>query len=183
MIAARWGAVMLRAVAIACLTLGALARSWTGVAAAALPGCASGAAPGQVVFTVSVSASGTPFVSSYVASAPTAGGNVGCAAPSRPGTTTISVNGPGVAAFPQVSVAVTPGVSPVPVTPTPVHVVQAGSYLMLVPTMPGVQLYQIAPGYYLIRSTDPTQNPSVIVAPLPGAPQAPNTGPIPSVIH
>lgn len=175
--------MMLRGVAMACLVVGLPAASWTGVAAAALPGCASGAAPGQVVFTVSVSASGKPFVSSYVASAPTVGGKVGCAAPSRPGGVTISVNGPGVAAFPQVSMPVTPSVSTVPVTPMPVHVVQAGSYLMLVPTVPGVQLYQIAPGYYVVRSTDPTQNPSVIVSPLPGTPQAPNTGPIPSVIH
>ena len=172
-----------RVVAIACLTVGLLAASWTGVAAAALPGCASGAAPGQVVFTLSVSASGKPFVSSYVASAPTVGSNVGCAAPSQPGAATITVNGPGVAQFPQVPVPVTPSVSTVPVAPTTVHVVQAGSYLMLVPTVPGVQLYQIAPGYYVVRSTDPTQNPSVIISPLPGTPQAPNTGPIPSVIH
>lgn len=174
----------LRVAVIGCLTIGLLAASWTGVAGAApLPGCASGTAPGQVVFTVSVSASGTPFVSSYVASAPVAGGTAGCAAPSRPGAVTISVSGPGVAAFPQVSVPVTPSVSTAPVTPTPVHVVQAGSYLMLVPTVPGLQLYQIAPGYYVVRSTDPTQNSAVIITPLPGTPQAPNTGPIPSVVH
>lgn len=173
-----------RVVAAACLSVALLAAPWIGVAAAdPLPGCASGAAPGQVVFTVSVSASGTPFVSTYVASAPAAGGNTGCAAPSRPGAATISVNGPGVAPYPQVPVPAIPSVSTVPVVPTPVNVVQAGPYLLMVPVTPGVQLYQIAPGYYVVRSTDPTQNPSVIIAPLPGTPQAPNTGPIPSVIH
>jgi len=47
----------------------------------------------------------------------------------------------------------------------------------------GQQVYQIAPGFYVVRSTDPTQNPTVIMLPLPGVPQAPNTGPIPGVIH
>ena len=165
------------------LVAGVLAAWWSGAAAAdTLPGCASGAAPGRVVFTVSVSASGTPFVSSYAASPPAAGGNVGCAAPSA-GTPTISVTGPGIAPYPQIPVPLIPSTSTVPVVPTPVNVVQAGPYLMLVPTVPGVQLYQIAPGYYMVRSTDPTQNPIVILSPLPGVPQAPNTGPIPSLIH
>lgn len=173
-----------RPITAAFVAVGAAAALWTGVAAAGtLPGCASGAAPGRVVFTVSVSASGAPFVSSYVASAPAAGGTAGCAAPSKSGTATISVIGPGVALYPQTPVPAIPSVSTLRVVPTPVSVVQAGSYLMLVPVAPGVQLYQIAPGYYVVRSTDPTQPPSVIMSPLPSAPQAPYTGPIPSVIH
>ncbi len=173
-----------RRLAATAFAVGVCTALWTGGASAgALPGCVSGAAPGQVVFTVSVSASGTPFVSTYVASAPAPGGSAGCAAPSKPGTATISVTGPGIAPYPQLPVPVIPSVSTFPVGPTRVNVVQAGSYLMLVPTVPGVQLYQIAPGYYVVRSTDPTQSPSVIISPLPGTPQAPNTGPIPSVIH
>jgi hypothetical protein len=157
---------------------------WTGSAAAdSLPGCASGAAPGQVVFTVSVSASGTPFVSTYVASAPTASGNVGCAAPQRSGAATFTVAGPNVAVYPQLPVPVGPAVSTAPVIPSTTNLLQVGSYLLTVPVTPGLQVYQIAPGYYVVRSTDSTQNPSVIILPMPGVPQAPNTGPIPSLIH
>jgi hypothetical protein len=165
--------------AIALLTAG-----WARAAAAdPLPGCASGAAPGQVVFTVSVSASGTPFVSTYVASAPTASGNVGCAAPSRPATTMFTVTSPNVAVYPQPPAPVGPAVSSVPSTPSTANMLQVGPYLLTVPAAPGLQVYQIAPGYYVVRSTDSTQNPTVIILPMPGVPQAPNTGPIPSVIH
>lgn len=157
---------------------------WTGSAAAdTLPGCASGAAPGQVVFTVGVSASGTPFVSTYVASAPTASGNVGCTAPSPSAGTTFSVTGSNVAVYPQLPVPVGPAVSTAPVIPSTTNLLQVGSYLLTVPVRPGLQVYQIAPGYYVVRSIDSTQNPSVIVLPMPGVPQPPNTGPIPSVIH
>lgn len=157
---------------------------WAGAAAAdPLPGCASGAAPGQVVFTVSVSASGTPFVSTYVASAPTASVNAGCAAPSRPATTMFTVTSPNVTVYPQPPAPVDPAVSSVPSTPNTANMLQVGPYLLTVPAAPGLQVYQIAPGYYVVRSTDSTQNPTVIILPMPGIPQAPNTGPIPSVIH
>lgn len=168
------------------LLIAALAiASWTGIAAGdTLPGCASGAAPGQVVYTVGVSASGTPFVSTYVASAPAASGNVGCTAPSQSAPSTFSANSPNVAVYPRLPVSVGPAASSVPGgIPATVNLLQVGSYLLAVPTTPGLQAYQIAPGYYVVRSTDPTQNPSVIVLPMPGGPQAPNTGPIPSVIH
>ena len=161
-----------------------IASSTAPAGADPLPGCASGTAPGQTVFTVEVSASGKPVVSTYVASAPTASGNVGCTAPSRTGVVTFSVNSPNVAVYPQsplgVNAPYNPGVLRVPTT---VNTLQVGSYLLTVPVHPGLQVYQIAPGYYVIRSIDPTQNPSVIVLPLPGLPQAPNTGPIPTVIH
>lgn len=148
-----------------------------GAAASVLPGCASGAAPGQTVFTVSVSAAGTPFVSTYVASAPTASGNVGCTVASPSGTTMFSVNSPRVAVYPLLPAAPT-----APGFPTTVNMLQVGSYLLLVPATPGLQLYQIAPGFYVVRSLDPSQNVSVVL-PLPGVPPAPNTGPIPSVVH
>jgi hypothetical protein len=165
-------------------TVALMIAGWTGTAAAdPLPGCASGAAPGQVVFTVSVSASGTPFVSTYVASAPTASGNVGCAAPSRPAVTTFTVTSPNVAVYPQLPASMGPAVSSAPGIPSTVNMLQVGSYLLTVPAAPGLQVYQIAPGYYVVRSTDSTQNPTVIMLPMPGLPQAPNTGPIPSVIH
>jgi hypothetical protein len=157
--------------------------AWTGggAAAAALPGCASGAAPGQAVFTVSVSATGKPFVTPYVASAPTAGGSAGCAAPSPPAAPSFIVQGPGVAPYPQVPVSV-PVPATVPAVPMNVHLVQVGSNVLVVPHNPSLQVYQIAPGYYVVRSLDPSGNTSVVL-PLAPAPQAPNTGPIPSVIH
>jgi hypothetical protein len=148
--------------------------SWACAASAqTLSGCASGAAPGRLVYTVSVSASGTPFVTTYVASAPTAGGNAGCAAPS-PSAPSVSVNGPGAAAFP-----LSPGGAVLPAT---VHMLLVGSSMLMVPVNPSIQVYQIAPGYYVVRSLDPSGN-TTVVTPLPAAPQAPNTGPIPSVLH
>ena len=169
---------------VAPAVMATLLGCWAGAAGAdPLPGCASGAAPGQVVFTVSVSASGTPFVSTYVASAPTASGSVGCTAPSTPAAATFTVTGPNVAVYPQLPVPVGPAVSSAPVLPSTTNLLQVGPYLLTVPATPGLQVYQIAPGYYVVRSTDSTQNPSVIVLPMPGVPQAPNTGPIPSVIH
>lgn len=160
---------------IAVLVIVAVAvASWTGVAAAeTLPGCASGEAPGLPVFTVGVSAAGTPFVTYYVASAPTASGNVGCAAPS--GAATFIVNSPGVYVYP--TAPVVPGIVPVPV-----NLLQVGSHLLTVPANPRVQVYQIAPGFYVVRSIDPSQNVNIVL-PLPGPPTAPNTGPIPSVAH
>ena len=163
----------------------AILVAWTGVASAAtLPGCASGAAPGQVVFTVGVSASGTPFVSTYVASAPTAGGNVGCSTPSPAPASSFSVNGPGVAVYPLAPVNFTLPALPstAPNIPATVHMLQIGSYMLTVPANPAIQLYQIAPGFYVIRSLDPSQGTSIVL-PLPGIPAAPNPGPIPSVIH
>jgi hypothetical protein len=161
-----------------------IASSSGPAAADPLPGCASGAAPGQTVFTVQVSASGTPFVSTYVASAPTASGNVGCTAPSRTGAATFSVNSPNVAVYPRSPLdVIAPYNSSVLSAPTTVNTLQVGSYLLTVPAHPGLQVYQIAPDYYVVRSIDPTQNHSVIVLPLPGVPPAPNTGPIPSVTH
>ncbi|HLW48426.1 MAG TPA: hypothetical protein VKW09_11735 [bacterium] len=162
----RTAVVLIVPLAIAC---GAGAAS-----AGSLQGCASGAAPGQLVYTVSVSATGKPFVSTYVASAPTAGGNAGCAAPLRSTGASFVVNGPGVAPYP-----LSPGGAAVPAT---VHMVQAGPYMLTIPANPSLQVYQIAPGYYVVRSLDPSGNATVIL-PLPGVPQAPNTGPIPSVIH
>ncbi len=168
----------------ACVALVAAAGP-AGVAAATLPGCASGEAPGTVVLTVGVSAAGTPFVTSYVASAPTPSGNVGCTAPPAASAgATFIVNGPGVSLYPATPVsvsAVTPGGAGVPI-PTTVNLLQVGSYLLAVPANPLIQLYQIAPGFYVVRSLDPSQN-TTIVLPLPGVPAAPNTGPIPSVIH
>src|SRR5579864_2185269 len=106
-----------RTVALTVLAL--LPACWSGAAAAdSLPGCAAGAAPGQVVFTVSVSASGTPFVSTYVASAPTASGSVGCTAPSKPAAATFTVTGPNVAVYPQLPLPVGPAVSSAPVIPS-----------------------------------------------------------------
>jgi len=161
---------------VCAVVVAAVALLARGAAAGALPGCASGTAPGQTVFTVSVSAAGTPFVSTYVASAPTASGNVGCTAlPSA--AAPFSVNGPGVAVYPLLPV--TPIASGVPTT---VNMLQVGSYLLMVPATPGLQLYQIAPGFYIVRSLDPSQNVSVVL-PLPSVPPAPNTGAIPSVIH
>jgi|GEM_PF-4932171 len=169
---------------VALAVMATLLGCWAGAAGAdPLPGCASGAAPGQVVFTVSVSASGTPFVSTYVASAPTASGSAGCTAPSKPAAATFTVTGPNVAVYPQLPVPVGPAVSSAPVLPSTTNLLQVGPYLLTVPATPGLQMYQIAPGYYVVRSTDSTQNPSVIVLPMPGVPQAPNTGPIRSVIH
>jgi hypothetical protein len=174
----------LRKLGVACAAIAAAAVASTGWAAAdVLPGCASGAAPGQTVFTVGVSASGTPFVSTYVASAPTASGNVGCTAPSTPAASTFSLNGPGVAVYPFLPPALAIPSAPAAVgVPAPVNMLQIGSYLLMVPVTPGLQVYQIAPGYYVVRSLDPTQ-PASVVLPLPGVPSAPNTGPIPSVIH
>jgi hypothetical protein len=147
--------------------------SWAGAASAqTLAGCVSGAAPGHIVYTVSVSASGKPFVTMYVASAPTAGGNAGCAAPSPSAAPSVSVNGPGAAPYP-----LPPGGTALPTT---VHMVQSGSYMLTVPANPSIQLYQIAPGYYVVRSLNPSGN-TTIVTPAPPAPQAPNTGPIPTV--
>ena len=166
--------IVWRACAAFVAALAALAGS---AAAGVLPGCASGAAPGQTVFTVSVSAAGTPFVSTYVASAPTASGNVGCTTVSPSAVPTFSVNGAGVAVYPLLPAA--PTISSFPTT---VNMLQVGSYLLAVPAVPGLQVYQIAPGFYVVRSLDPSQNVSVVL-PLPGVPPAPNTGPIPSVVH
>jgi hypothetical protein len=165
---------MSRVILIATFLAAAIAvASWAGAAAAqTLPGCASGAASGQIVFTVSVSASGKPFVTAYVASAPTPGGNTGCAVPSPSAAPSVSVNGPGVAPYP----LPTGGTA----LPTTVHMVQSGSYMLTVPANPSIQLYQIAPGYYVVRSLNPSGN-TTIMTPLPPAPQAPNTGPIPTV--
>lgn len=175
---------MARQVPVFIAMVAVIAFSGGPAGAASLPGCASGAAPGQTVFTVEVSASGKPFVSTYVASPPTASGNVGCTAPSRTGAATFTVNSPNVAVYPQSPLGVTAPYNPsVPGVPTTVNMLQVGPYLLAVPVHPGLQVYQIAPGYYVVRSIDPTQNPSVIVLPLPGMPQPPNTGPIPSVIH
>jgi hypothetical protein len=161
------------AVAMFVIAAFAAAAARPGPAAAqTLPGCAVGAAPGLPVFTVGVSASGKPFVTYYVASAPVAGGNVGCAAPAAPPTISIT---PPAYAYP--TAPAVPAVSPVPV-----NVVQVGSTMLTVPANPNVQVYQIAPGYYVVRSTDGTQNVN-IVTPLPPAPAAPNTGPMPSVVH
>lgn len=161
----------------ACAAL-VVATAWAGGAAAeGLPGCSSGAAPGQTVFTVGVSASGTPFVSTYVASAPTASGNVGCTVPSTFAVPAFSVNPPGVAVYPLSPVS--PGV---PTIPTTMNVVQVGQYMLTVPANPMIQVYQISPGFFVVRSLDPSQNVNVVL-PLPGVPPAPNTGPIPSVIH
>ena len=172
----------LHLIGIACAAMAALAV-WTGSAAAdVLPGCASGAAPGQTVFTVGVSASGTPFVSTYVASAPTASGNVGCVSSPASPAPTFGVNGPGVAVYPLLPVPVGPAISGAPAIPTTVNLLQIGPYLLTVPVIPGLQVYQIAPGYYVVRSLDPTQS-STVVLPLPGVPPPPNVGPIPSVIH
>jgi hypothetical protein len=165
----------LRMVCVGCAAIVAAVAPWTaGASADVLPGCASGAAPGQTVFTVGVSASGTPFVSTYIASAPTASSNVGCTATAPFAAPAFSVNGPGVAVFP-----LSPGG---PSIPANVNMVQIGSYLFTVPANPMIQVYQIAPGFYIVRSLDPSQNASVVL-PLPGVPPAPNTGPIPSVIH
>jgi hypothetical protein len=147
--------------------------SWTGAASAqTLAGCASGVAPGRVVYTVSVSATGKPFVTTYVASAPSPGANAGCAAPSPALSPSVSVAGPGVAPYP-----LSAGGAAVPST---VHMVQSGSYMLTVPVNPSVQVYQIAPGYYVVRSLNASGN-TTAVTPLPGIPQAPNTGPIPGV--
>jgi hypothetical protein len=157
--------------------------TWTQHAVAqAPPGCASGAAPGQVVYSVGVSATGKPFVTPYVSSAPTAGGNAGCAAPSPTAGPTFILNGPGVAPYPQLPVGT--GVPPTaaPSAPTTVNVVPVGPNNLIVPHNPSLQLYQIAPGYYVIRSLDPAGNTNVML-PVPPAPQAPNTGPIPSIFH
>jgi hypothetical protein len=167
----------LRMIGVGCAAIAAVAVCTGSAAAAALPGCASGAAPGQTVFTVGVSASGTPFVSTYVASAPTASGNVGCALQSPSQATTFSVNSPSVGVYPLLPVGLT-----APNLPTTVNMLQVGPYLLTVPANPALQVYQIAPGYYVVRSLDSTQN-STVVLPLPGVPPAPNTGPIPSVIH
>jgi hypothetical protein len=167
----------------AVVLLSAAVIASTGLAGAAtLPGCASGAAPGRTVFTVSVSATGTPFVTSYVESAPTPSGNAGCVS-SAPAAPTVTVNGPGVAVYPALPVSVGPALPSTAPIPSTVHMIQVGSYMLAVPSNPSLQVYQIAPGYYVVRSLDGTQNPSVIVVPLPGTPQAPNTGPVPSVIH
>ena len=161
-----------------CVVIVAAVAALTGSAAAGvLPGCASGAAPGQTVFTVSVSAAGTPFVSTYVASAPTASGNVGCMTASPSGVPTFSVNGAGIAVYPLLPAGPTPSSFP-----TAVNMLQVGSYMLAVPVIPGMQVYQIAPGFYVVRSLDPSQNVSVVL-PLPGVPPPPNTGPIPSVVH
>lgn len=167
-----------------CVALIAGLTACAGRAAAdILPGCASGAAPGQTVFTVGVSASGTPFVSTYVASAPTASDNVGCTAPSPSAASTFNLNGPGVAAYPFLPPALAVPTAPAAAgIPAAVNMLQIGSYLLMVPATPGLQVYQIAPGYYVVRSLDSTQ-PVTVVLPLPGVPPAPNTGPIPSVIH
>ena len=157
--------LVVAAIAVAALTGAGEAQT--------LPGCAAGGAPPLPVFTVGVSASGKPFVSYYVESAPVAGGNVGCAAPSGPSTVTVTP--PGAYVYP--SAPALPGVAPVPVTLVPV-----GPAMLTVPANPTVQVYQIAPGYYVVRSTDPTQNVNIIT-PLPPAPTAPYTGPIPSVTH
>jgi hypothetical protein len=147
--------------------------AWAGAASAqTLAGCASGAAPGQVVYTVSVSATGKPFVTTYVASAPSPGANAGCAAPPRSASPAVAVNGPGVAPYP-----LSPGGAALPST---VRMVQAGPYMLTVPASPSVQVYQIAPGYYVVRSLNASGN-TTVVTPLPGVPQAPNTGPIPTV--
>ena len=157
--------------------------AWTDNAAAqTLPGCAAGAAPGQVVYTVSVSATGTPFVTSYVASTPTAGGNAGCTAPSPSTGPTFILNGPGVAPYPQVPVGTSVPPSALPSAPTTVNVLPVGPNMLLVPVNPSLQIYQIAPGYNVVRSLDPAGNTNVML-PVPPAPQAPNTGPIPSIFH
>jgi hypothetical protein len=157
---------------------------WTAGAsdAATLPGCASGAAAGHVIFTVSVSATGKPFVTPYVASPATAGGSAGCTGPSPSAAPSFILTGPGAAPYPLLPAAATlPTITGTNV-PANVHVVQVGSNVLMVPANPSLQVYQIAPGYYVVRSLDPAGNTSVVL-PLPPAPQAPNTGPIPSVIH
>ncbi len=159
------------------MTVAVVAALTGSAAAGVLPGCTSGAAPGQTVFTVSVSAAGTPFVSSYIASAPTASGNVGCTAGTPSAPATFSVNGAGVGVYPLLPVGPA-GL----IVPTTVDMLQVGPYMLMVPVTPGIQVYQIAPGFYVVRSLDPSQNVSVVL-PLPGVPPAPNTGPIPSVVH
>lgn len=148
---------------------------WAAAASAApLAGCASGAASGRVIYTVSVSATGKPFVTMYVASPPTAGGSAGCAVPVPSAAPSVTVNGPGIALFP-----LSPGGAALPMN---VHMLPVGPSMLIVPHNPSIQVYQIAPGYYVVRSLDPSGN-TTVVTPLPPAPQAPNTGPIPSVLH
>jgi len=172
----------LQRIGIMCTAMAAVTVLAGSAAADALPGCASGGAPGQTVFTIGVSAWGTPFVSTYVASAPTASGNVGCISSSAFPPPTFSVNSPGVAVYPLLPVPIGPAISGAPAIPTTVNLLQVGPYLLTVPVIPGLQVYQIAPGYYVVRSLDPTQT-STVVLPLPGVPPPPNMGPIPSVIH
>lgn len=172
----------LQLIGIACAATAALAVGTGSAAADVLPGCASGAAPGQTVFTVGVSASGTAFVSTYVASAPAASGNVGCVSSSASPAPACSVNGPGVAVYPLLPVPVGPAVSGAPAIPTTVNLLQIGPYLLTVPVTPGLQVYQIAPRYYAVRSLDPAQTPTVVL-PLPGVSPPPNMGPIPNVVR
>jgi hypothetical protein len=157
---------MVLAAAIAVLSCAGAAFAQT------LAGCASGAAAGQIVYKVGVSATGQPFVTPYVASPPTAGGNAGCAAPSSVPAPAVIVNGPGAAPYPLPT-----GGSGLPAT---VYMVQAGPHMLTVPVNPSIQVYQIAPGYYVVRSLNASGN-TTIVTPIPPAPQAPNTGPIPTV--
>lgn len=148
------------------------AAVWTGPAfASAPPGCV----PSLTVFTVGVSPAGTPVVRSSAATPPASAGPVQCVpapAPSVPAT--FVVNGPAVSAYP-----LSPGG---PGIPTTIHLLQVGSYVLTVPYSGTIQVYQIAPGFYVVRSLDPSQNVNV-VPPPPAAPAAPNTGPIPSVGH
>ena len=146
---------------------------------APLAGCAFGAASGQVVYTVGVSATGKPFVTMYVASPPTEGGNAGCATPGPSAAPLVTLNGagrnvPGIALYP-----LSPGGAALPMN---VYMLPVGSSMLTVPYNPSIQVYQIAPGYYVVRSLDPSGN-TTVVTPLPPAPQAPNTGPIPSLPH
>lgn len=169
--------------AVVCLVVMLVAGIWAAaVSAAPLAGCASGAVSGQVTYTVSVSATGKPFVTMYVASPPTAGGSAGCATPGSSAAPSVTVNGAGIALYPVspgLLYPLSPGGAALPVN---VYMVPVGSAMLTVPHNPSIQVYQIAPGYYVVRSLDPSGN-TTVVTPLPPAPQAPNTGPIPSLPH
>ena len=150
--------------------------------AASLAGCASGAVSGQVTYTVSVSATGKPFVTMYVASPPTAGGSAGCAAPVRSAAPSVTLNGPGIALYPLSPHTLYPLSPDGAALPMNVYMLPVGPSMLMVPHNPSTQVYQIAPGHYVVRSLDPSGN-TTVVTPLPPSPQAPNAGPIPSVLH
>lgn len=172
-----------RRVSLGWAALVAAVAVWSGAASASAPsGCVPAATSSLTVFTVGVSAAGTPVVRSSAAPPPAATGGAACVPASAPsGSPTFLVNGPGVSVYPLSSSvsSVSPGG---PGLPTTIHLLQVGSYLLTVPYSGTIQVYQIGPGLYVVRSLDPSQNVNV-VPPLPAAPTAPNTGPIPTVGH
>lgn len=169
-----------RRVSLGWAALVAAVAVWSGAASASAPfGCVPAATSSLTVFTVGVSAAGTPVVRSSAAPPPAATGVATCVPASvPPGSATFLVNGPGVSVYP-LSPPVSPGG---PGVPTTIHLLQVGSYLLTVPYSGTIQVYQIGPGFYVVRSLDPSQNVNIVL-PLPGVPPAPNTGPIPTVGH